>query len=344
MKHWKWGSLAVGLLLAGVVSRADAQAVDPALATRLAEFKPMPPPAVEAPAQPFQTAEEHYAFLLKQAKGGTKHTPASIPAWEGLWTPGPNNIAQTFLEGGAFSGSGTLRAGAGPVKKGMLTPAYEKQFIERRAEVDKNGQQVFDRLTRCEMPGMPRWLWEPYGKEFVNTPKQSWMLNDFMNETRRVYIGGQHVNIDAKHSATGDSIGFWDKDRLIIWTKWINPADYTRGAPLTSNRIEIVESWHEVRGENGARQLVTQATIYDPLALVKPVSLVYSHDYRPDLEQLGVRIRNWECSNSSNSYLAPDGKTQVYLPGDPEYKDPLGTTDFPELPGQSLNPMNETPQ
>ena len=86
-----------------------------------------------------------------------------------------------------------------------------------------------------------------------------------MNESRRIFINGEHVNIDGKHSATGDSIGFWDKDRLIIWTKWINPADYTRGAPLTSNQFEAVETWYEVKGANGARQLVAQATYYDPL-------------------------------------------------------------------------------
>ncbi len=337
------GGSTLGLLMAlGFASHAFAQATDPSLATPQSEFKPMPLPPVEAPAQAFKTAEEHYSYLLKQAKGGTKHSATTLPTWEGLWTPGPNTIAQTFLESGAFSGSGTLRAGGGAVRKNVMTPPYEKQFTERRAEVDKFGQQVFDRLTRCEFPGMPRWLWEPYGKEFVNTPRQSWMMNDFMNETRRVYINGEHINVDGKHSAVGDSIGFWDKDRLIIWTKWINPADYTRGAPLTSNQFEIVETWHEVRGANGARQLVTQATFYDPLSLVKPVSLVYSHDYRPDLEKLGVRIRNWECSTSSNSYLGPDGKTHVYLPGDPEYKDALGTTDFPDLPGQSLDPLNET--
>ncbi len=337
------GAIALGIVIAaGMSAPAMAQDVDPALAARLAEFKPMPPPPVEALAKEFKSAEDHYQYLLQQAKGGTKHTAATLPNWEGLWTPGPNTIAQTFLDGGKFSGTGTLRAGAGPVKKGVLTPPYEKQFMERRAEVDKAGQQVFDRLTRCEFPAMPRWLWEPYGKEFSHSPKQTWMMNDFMNETRRVYINGKHVNVDGKHSATGDSIGFWDKDKLIIWTKWINPADFTRGAPLTSNKIEMVETWRQVQGAKGARQLVTQVTIYDPIALVKPVSLVYSHDYRPDLEELGVRIRNWECSNSSNSYLGPDGKTHVYLPGDSQYKDALGTTDFPELPGQSMDPFNET--
>jgi hypothetical protein len=336
------GATALGLLMGiAVAGTVFAQAAGPSLATPQSEFKPMPLPPAEAPPQAFSTAEEHYNFLLKRANGGTRHTVNTLPNWEGLWTPGPNTIAATFLEFGAYSGTGTLRANAGTVKKGVLTPAYEKQFMERRAEVDKHGQQLFDRLTRCEFAAMPRWIWEPYGKEFVNTPKQTWMLNDFMNESRRIYINGEHVNIDGKHSATGDSIGFWDKDRLIIWTKWINPADYTRGAPLTSNKFEAVETWYEVKGSNGARQLVTQATFYDPHSLVKPVTIVYSHDYRPDLEKIGVRIRNWECSTSSNSVQTGDGNTTVLLPGDPGYKDVRGTTDFPDLPGQSLDPFNE---
>jgi hypothetical protein len=293
-------------------------------------------PAVESPPEDFATAEEHYRYLYEKADGGTQHTMATIPVWDGLWGSGNNTMPAIFLV------NGTLAVGWSPggvVKEGVLTPAYEQQFKERRAEIDEHGQQRYDRLTNCEYPGVPRWLWEPYIKEFVNTPKQSWMMNDFMNETRRIYIGAEHVNIDGKHSATGDSIGFWDDDKLVIWTKWVNPADYVRGMPLTSNQFEMVESWQQVTRDDGSRQLITQVTFYDPLALLKPQSAVYTHDSRPDLEDVGVRIRNWECTSSSNSYRDEDGNTQFYLPGDPEYKDPRGFTDFPDLPGQSLDPL-----
>jgi hypothetical protein len=289
-------------------------------------------PAVEPPPRDFPTAEAHYRYLLERADGGTTHTMATVPVWDGLWGGGGNTMDLIFLEGGS-------RNGGGAIKEGVLTPAYEAHFRERRAEVAKYGQQRYDRLTNCEYPGLPRWLWEPYIKEFVNTPKQTWMFNDLMNETRRIYIGGEHVNIDAKHSATGDSIGFWDGDKLIIWTKWLNPADYVRAMPLTSNQFELVETWQEVRSRDGSRQLVTQVTFYDPLSLVKPQSAVYTHNARPDLEEAGIRIRNWECEGSSNSYRDEEGNTQFYLPGDPGYKDPRGFTDFPDLPGQSLNPI-----
>jgi hypothetical protein len=296
----------------------------------------LPLPEVEPPPRDFATAEEHYAYLLEQANGGTDHTMATIPVWDGLWGSGNNTMPAIFLENGTLA---TAWSPGAKIKQGVLTPAYEQHFRERRAEIEEYGQQRYDRLTNCEYPGVPRWLWEPYVKEFVNTPKQSWMLNDMMNETRRIYIGKEHVNIDARHSATGDSVGFWNDDKLVIWTKWVNPADYVRGMPLTSNQFEMVETWQQIVHDDGRRQLVTQVTFYDPIALVHPQSAVYVHDSRPDLEEVGVRIRNWECETSSNSYRDAEGNTQFHLPGDPEYKDPRGSTDFPDLPGQSLNPI-----
>jgi hypothetical protein len=295
-------------------------------------------PPVEAPPPEFATAEAHYRYLLERADGGTTHTTATIPVWDGLWTSGNNTMPSLFLEDATLMMA--IRPG-GTVKHGVLTPPYERQFIARREEMVEYGEQRYDRLTNCEYPGVPRWLWEPYVKEFVNMPRQTWMLNDLMNETRRIYIGAEHVNFDAKHSSAGDSIGFWDGDKLVIWTKWVNPADYLRGLPLTSNQFEMVETWEQTLREDGSRQLVTQVTFYDPIALVKPLSAVYTHDARPDMEDLGLRIRNWECTTSSNSYKDEDGNTQFYLPGDPEYKDPRGFTDFPELPGQSLDPIFE---
>ena len=64
---------------------------------------------------------------------------------------------------------------------------------------------------------------------------------------------------------------------------------------------------------------------------------MYVHNAAPNLEELGVRIRNWECS-TSNTYKDAEGRTQFYLPGDPNTRTP-GFTDFPDLPGQSLNPI-----
>lgn len=295
-------------------------------------------PDVEPPPRDFATAEEHYNYLLEQADGGTQHTMETIPVWDGLWGAGRNSMPNIFFIDGDMGDLFRSDRNA-VIRENVLTPPYEAHFRALRAEMEEYGEPRFDRLTRCEQAGAARWLWEPYIKEFVNLPHQTWLMNNFMDETRRIFINDEHINIDGQHSWTGDSIGFWDGDKLVIHTKWVNPADYLRGMPLTSNQFEMVETWEEVRFDDGSKQLVTQVTFYDPLVLVRPQSAVYTHHGRPDLEEFGVRIRNWECATSSNSYKDEDGNTQFYLPGDPEYKDPRGFSDFPELPGQSFNPV-----
>jgi hypothetical protein len=326
----------LGLLASTAVTTSSrAQSERSSASATAQEQAQLPLPEVERPPKDFATAEEHYDYLREKANGGTQHTMATIPVWDGLWGSGNNTMPAIFLEDGTLA---TAWSPGAKIKEGVLTPAYEQHFEERRAEIEEYGQQRYDRLTACEYAGVPRWLWEPYIKEFVNTPKQTWMMNDFMNETRRIYVGGKHINTEAQHSATGDSIGFWDGDKLVIWTKWVNPADYVRGMPLTSNQFEMVETWQQ-KVAGTARQLITQVTFYDPIGLNAPQSAVYVHDARPDLEEAGVRIRNWQCTTSSNSYKDEHGDTQFYLPGDPEYKDPRGFTDFPGIPGQSLNPI-----
>ena len=68
-----------------------------------------PPLQVVKPPREFATSEEHYAYLLEQAKGGTKHTLMTVPRWDGLWQPAGNTHLEIFIEGQGFAGS--VRAG-----------------------------------------------------------------------------------------------------------------------------------------------------------------------------------------------------------------------------------------
>jgi hypothetical protein len=39
-------------------------------------------------------------------------------------------------------------------------------------------------------PGYPRWLTEPFLREFVVTPDQTWLINEMVNDIRRIYTDG----------------------------------------------------------------------------------------------------------------------------------------------------------
>ena len=167
-------------------------------------------------------------------------------------------------------------------------------------------------------------------------------VNDVFNENRRIYINQEHVNDYGTHSWLGDTVGFWDGDKLVTHTIAVLPVDYFRGEPLTSNKFESVEIWELKTLDDDEQRLEVQATFYDEHALVKPINAVYAFRPAKEYMEVNLRIRHWECATSSNSYLAPDGSTQFFLPGEPGYKDARGFTLFPQLPGQSRDPIYNT--
>jgi len=297
--------------------------------------EPVPPP------RNFATSIEHYEYLHRLHKGGTRHTYETVPKWEGLWSAAGNTSTGLFVKG-----AGPVLGAGGEVIPGVLTPAYEAAFKMRRSL----GAE-YDRLTRCEPAGYPRWLLEPYVREFVNTPSQSWWPNDLGNDTRRVYINQEHKNIDNTHSPEGDSVGFWVDDMLIVHTVDIYPNDYFRGQPPTSNQFESVEVWRMIPLANGERRLNVNVTFYDALSLARPLTVTYTFRRNTELEESGYRMRHWECESNENTFLVIDDKgkpgTQFRLPGEVGFDDvrgadPKRNPDLPpDLPGQSKSPIGD---
>ena len=81
--------------------------------------------------------------------------------------------------------------------------------------------------------------------------------------------------------------------------------------------------------------------VRDRHAFVKPVSAVYAFRRGTDLEKSGHRVQHWECETSNNDVF-DKGTTTSKLPGEQGFKDARGTTLFPELPGQSRDPIYNT--
>jgi len=292
-----------------------------------------PPLITIPPAMEFATSAEHYAYLLGQADGGTTHTFETLPRWDGLWQTAGNTSMDSFVDAPRFSGQ---------VREGVLTPEYEAAYKERWREQVELGQVQYDRLTHCEPPGYPRFLLEPYTHEFINLPHQSYQINDFDSSIRRIYIGQEHKNVYGTHSWFGDIVGFWDGERLITHTVDLLPVDFTRWAPMTSNQFESVEVWELKSYPDGTERLEVQVTFYDSYAFVKPVNAVYAYRHATALVDAGHRVQHWECELSNNAFMDSEGSTDYKLPGDEGYVDPRGYTLFPDLPGQSRDPIYNT--
>ena len=262
-----------------------------------------PPLKVDKPPKEFATSEEHYEYLLAQAKGGTKQTLDTVPRWDGIWVTAGNTHMEAFIDG-----PGSL---AGKVREGVLTPEYEKAYKERWRQQTEEGQVRYDRLGHCEPPGMPRFLLEPYTHEFINLPKESYLINDFGPSIRRVLIGKKHSNLYGTHSWYGDTIGFWDGDKLVLNSKYLYPADFTRWSPMTSNAVRERRDLAAQEVPGGIERLEVQATFYDKYAFLKPVSVVYAFRHATELVKADYRMNQWECEQTQQRVSRRQGRYEL---------------------------------
>jgi hypothetical protein len=230
-----------------------------------------------------KTAEDLYKALREQAKGGQRLTAA--PDWSGVYT-------RTPVPGFAFDPD---QPPAGlPTAK--LTPEYQEKLTKRIEDL-KNGVE-WDPISTCSPPGHPRWLTEPFLREFVITPDQTWLINEMVNDIRRIYTDGRdHVPAADRYPLyDGDSIGFWDGARLIIHTNQLKAGIYQRSQPDYTDQVETVEIWQKADDKT----LRADVWVYDPPALLEPWFTRQSYTKLSDPDK-NLRIRYWNCQENQNN-------------------------------------------
>jgi hypothetical protein len=250
-------------------------------------------------AQEYRNSTEHFEALKRAAKGGTKVAFDKLPDWTGVWTrtrgaglkfdPAQPSLQQTTAQ---------------------LTPEFAQKHKEKLDRVAKGIE--WDPISNCIPPGYPRWLTEPFLREFVLRPEQTLLINEMVNDIRRIYTDGRaHTPTDDAYPLwNGDSVGFWDGDTLVVHTTQLMSGQYQRSQPDYTDQVETVERWRKLDNDS----LEADVTIYDPPSLVKPWHVVqrYSRVTTPD-----IRIRSWVCEENANNevFQTKDGATQHVLPG-----------------------------
>ena len=110
-----------------------------------------------------------------------------------------------------------------------LTPPFEKQLREKLDRVNRGIE--FDPLSNCEPAGMPRWMVEPFLREFVVTPQQTYLINEMQNEMRRVYTDGRdHPSAGRRVSAMGRRL-----DRLLGRRQARDPHEPDARRPISAH-------------------------------------------------------------------------------------------------------------
>jgi hypothetical protein len=241
-----------------------------------------------------KTAWELYEALRQRASGGTRLSWSGLPDWTGVYTRARGGI--TYDPDQPPGGLPTAR----------LTPEFHAKMLKRIEDAARGVE--WDPISTCAPPGHPRWLTEPFLREFIVTPDQTWLINEMVNDIRRIYTDGRgHVaEADRYPLYNGDSIGFWDDDRLVIHTNQLREGIYQRRNPDYTDQVETVEIW-----ERNGDTIEVDVWVYDPPALVEPWYTRQSYARLDDPDK-ALRIRYWHCGENQNNSVVqtPEGSTQ----------------------------------
>ena len=244
-----------------------------------------------------KTALELYQALKLEAKNGRPLEWTRLPDWSGVYSRPAN---------AGFAFDPDQQPGEGPTAK--LTPEYQ-------AKTDRSGSRRSSRGSSgipsrpVRRPGHPRWLTEPFLREFIVTPNQTWLINEMVNDIRRIYTDGRdHVPQEDRYPIpNGDSIGFWDGPKLVIHTNQLQSGIYQRSHPDYSDQVETVEIWQKADDKT----LTADVWVYDPPALTEPWYVKQSYVKLTDPDK-SLRIRYWHCGENQNNAVVQtkEGGTQ----------------------------------
>ena len=239
----------------------------------------------------YRTAWDLYQALKQDANGGRRLKVTNLPDWSGVYTRARGGITYDPDQ----------QPGSLPTAK--LTPEFQKRLLQRIEMANKGVE--WDPISTCAPPGHPRWLTEPFLKDFVVTPDQTWLINEMVNDIRRIYTDGRdHVpEADRYPLYNGDSIGFWDGPRLVIHTNQLREGIYQRRNPDYTNQVETVEIWEKVDD----KLIEVDVWVYDPPALAEPWYTKQAYARLDDPDRM-LRIRYWHCDeNQNNDVLQTEG-------------------------------------
>jgi len=182
-----------------------------------------------------------------------------LPYWPGYWVS--EGAAGTPISGIA------LRAqGQGPIfdSVGIWAPNIPwNEEGRRRAEEALRTQGG----RKGQGWGFPLMMSAATPIQFLITPEEVLIINAY-NETRHIYTDGRgHPPLeDLWPTVTGNSIGHWEGDTLVVDTIMVtNPNEYFQGGPPLSEEARYSE---RIRLDGDT--LRAEVTIEDPVTLAAP--------------------------------------------------------------------------
>ncbi|MEO8313643.1 MAG: hypothetical protein ABI645_02515 [Pseudomonadota bacterium] len=201
---------------------------------------------------------------------------------------------------GGAAGGAAPRAGGGGLPGGgvfpgassvpQLKPPYAQRYAEWQKKFDTDGSQEPDTVTRCLAFGIARFGTMPM--EIIQTPGQITMNLGVLHDIRRIYMDGIGHTVGADPSFSGDSVGRWEGDTLIVETNNVRPGQVDRNGVPYSDKLTAVEKIRRV----SPTRLEIETTLTDPEAFMAPFTIKRAYVPMPT----GSRFEEYICENNKD--------------------------------------------
>ncbi len=256
-----------------------------------------PPKLAKDPGPFLPPAESAPPRGARPVAGPTPHLPDGRPDFggNGAWYPGFNgNLAETTWKG--------VKSADQHVDVPFL-PATLAIFNQRVESLSKD-----DPEARCLPVGVPRFMFDPYPFQVVQTRNQVVFVFEGDNYLWRV------VNIDpaGAHPKTlkptwlGDAVGHYEGDTLVVDVTGFNGLAWLdQAGHATTNQLHLTERYTRT----DSLTLKYAATIDDPGAYAQPWTATNTVRWRPGMELMESICQENEKS-SVHMVGTPDSKKQ----------------------------------
>jgi len=238
-----------------------------------------------------------------QAPAATKpsfpRTADGKPDLTGVWQGGSNRIGtweEANANGGQGAGGLAAQSNAAPPRVANVKlpapepPPYKPEFVKKvREAFDRRG--IDEPMARCYPPGVPRTtVLGLFPMQIVQTPTTVVLLFEVFGVFRVIPINGKHPD-DADPSFSGDSVGRWEGDTLVVDVTSFNDKTWLSAVgTLHSEKLHVVERFTRI-DENTIQY---SATMEDPEVYTKPWTTHSTIMLRP-----GMRLREYVCAENN---------------------------------------------
>ena len=167
----------------------------------------------------------------------------------------------------AAEGDGILRVWSRDVGPWYFRTPSEYPVTAEAAAVAADWNDLEDNpILRCEPPGMPPLMGNPYPMEFVDRGNIIELRFEEFDAVREIHLDG---DVPAGHRASpmGYSTGSWEDDALVVSTTRINWPFFNRFGISQTEAVEVRERFELADGD---ATLLYELTVTDPGTLTEP--------------------------------------------------------------------------